>query len=123
MTTRKSFAVEAIAFAVFYLFSSLVVKPSFPRWIFFVGTLSTLYLYTTTAGSAVVDGVLAVAYMWFLLNASDLILLSNPQRDFRWIRQKEVHIENASLTERVKWALRLLSSPGGVGWNFQPKGG
>ncbi|KAF9024655.1 hypothetical protein BDZ89DRAFT_1068917 [Hymenopellis radicata] len=122
MTTRKSFAVEAIAFAVFCLFSSLVVKPSFPRWIFFVGTLSTLYLYTTTAGSAVVDGVLAVAYMWFLLNASDLILLSNPQRDFRWIRQKEVHIENASLTERVKWALRLLSSPRGVGWNFQPKG-
>ncbi|KAF8909539.1 membrane bound O-acyl transferase family-domain-containing protein [Mucidula mucida] len=117
------FSIEVIIFAVFCLASALVVKPTsrFPRWLFFIGTLPTAYLYTSTTGNIVGDVVLACCILWFILTASDLILLSNPQHDFRWIRQREVPIESASFGARVKWSLRLISSLRRVGWDHEPQ--
>ncbi|KAF8909522.1 hypothetical protein CPB85DRAFT_1253557 [Mucidula mucida] len=112
---------EVFIFAVACLVGSLVVKPSFPRWIFFLGTLSMTYLYTTTSGNMGFDVAIAPCGIWFLLTASDMILLSEPQREFRWVRQKQTDIEKAPFSSRLKWGLRLLSSMRGVGWNFEPK--
>ncbi|KAF9033406.1 hypothetical protein BDZ89DRAFT_1062878, partial [Hymenopellis radicata] len=121
MEEHNTYAREVFIFAVACLVGSLVVKPSFPRWIFFIGSLSMTYLYTTTSGSMGFDVAIAPCGIWFLLTASDMILLSEPQREFRWVRQKQTEIENAPFGARLQWGLRLFSSMRGVGWNFEPK--
>ncbi len=123
MHDRSPFSVEALLMAITSLTTSLIVTPSIPRWVFFVGSaVPCLYLLTTTTGSEVVDYLMAFAMVLFILTASDLILLSQPQRDRRWARQHNVEpIEKASIGARVKWGLRLSSSLRGVGWSNEPK--
>ncbi len=113
------FTVKVVT-AVSCLLTSVVVKPSFPRWILFMGILPTVTLIKPTTGSVLGDYFLACAVVATILTASDFIFLSQPQREFHWVRQREASIENASLGARVRWGVRLLSSLRGVGWSHEP---
>ncbi|KAF9027338.1 hypothetical protein BDZ89DRAFT_1067007, partial [Hymenopellis radicata] len=123
MHNRSSFSVGALLVAITSLTTSLIVTPSVPRWIFFIGSaVPCVYLLTTTTGSEVVDYLMAFAMVVFILTASDLILLSQPQRDRQWARQHNSEpIEKAPIGARAKWGLRLSSSLRGVGWSNEPK--
>ncbi|KAF8910299.1 membrane bound O-acyl transferase family-domain-containing protein [Mucidula mucida] len=124
MANSKPVSIEALVFAVLCLTSSLVVvKSSIPPWLFFVAALvSSVYLSTTTTGSMAADYPMAFGIAWFVLIASDYIMLSDPRREFQWARQKGKDIENAPLLARVEWTVRLLSSPRGIGWSQEPVG-
>jgi len=54
-----------------------------------------------------------------LFHASDYLLLCDAQRDLRFMGQAKP-ISERPLGEKLVWALRLLSNPRGVGWNFEP---
>ncbi|KAF9011676.1 hypothetical protein BDZ89DRAFT_1077549, partial [Hymenopellis radicata] len=93
-----------------------------PPWLFFIGALmSSAYLLTTSTGSIAADYPMAFGVAWFVLMASDFTLLSHPHHELQVGPPEEDAIENAPLSARVQWVLRLFSSPRGVGWSHAPK--
>ncbi|KAF8900297.1 membrane bound O-acyl transferase family-domain-containing protein [Gymnopilus junonius] len=85
--------------------------------------LSILLLYTyvllfTASDNPGNDFISKLNFTALLFNASDYLLLCDPQHDLRLIGQTKL-ISHETLIQRLWWALRLLASPRGVGWNFE----
>jgi len=100
---------------------SLVVRPSPYRRLLFIPTLSIcLYLafYTTSADIASKNAVACTAFSLIFFSL-DLTALTDVQNELRLVGQK-TSISTASLSDRFWWALRLLSSPRGIGWAHEP---
>jgi hypothetical protein len=100
---------------------SLVVRPSPYRRLLFLPILSIcLYIafYTTSADIASTYAVTGVAFS-LIFSSLDLTVLTEVQNELRLLGQK-TSISTASLSDRFWWALRLLSSPRGIGWTHEP---
>ncbi|KAJ4474273.1 hypothetical protein J3R30DRAFT_3507258 [Lentinula aciculospora] len=90
----------------------MVVRPSPHRWLFFLPVVALNgYCYFNEFSE---DSVRANVIIETLI-ASDYILLTDIQREFRQIGQRDA-IVNAGIWARLKWTLQLLCSPRGVGW-------
>ncbi|THU83559.1 hypothetical protein K435DRAFT_784138 [Dendrothele bispora CBS 962.96] len=95
----------------------LVVRSSPYRWLLWVPVAAVnTYCYLSTDS----ENSLRVQVLLDTLTASDYILLTDVQREFRQVGQREP-ISSAGIWPRFKWALQLWISPRGVGWNFEPK--
>ncbi|PPQ75608.1 hypothetical protein CVT24_010927 [Panaeolus cyanescens] len=79
-------------------------------------------VFFTTTGDPQGDMGLGGGMGTFLLIGGDFLLLNNPQKDLYRVcdgeRYRSKH--KPSLPARVQWALDLIFSPRGVGWNFEP---
>jgi hypothetical protein len=100
---------------------SLVVRPSPYRGLLFIPILSIcLYLafYTTSADMASNNAVTCAVFS-HIFSSLDLTVLTDVQNELRLVGHK-MSISTASLSDRFWWALRLFSSPRGVGWAHEP---
>lgn len=104
-----------------FLISALVVRPSPYRWILFlpIASISVYLLFCTSTGNITRDDIVGSVILAYLFIASDYILLTDVQRDFHLIGQRE-EISQAPLSRRLRWGLRLFTSPRGVGWRHEP---
>ncbi|EDR11659.1 uncharacterized protein LACBIDRAFT_293223 [Laccaria bicolor S238N-H82] len=102
-------------------FISLVVRPSAYRGWLFIPILSIcLYLaFYTTPGDVANGSGLACFVVSLIFYSLDLTVLTDVQNELRLVGQK-TSISAASLSDRFWWALRLLSSPRGIGWVHEP---
>ncbi len=118
---RPPFSPLAFLFCILCVALSLIVRPTFARsTLFFPTAASALYLLSTTTGNAPRDYVLGFVCVSCIMTASDYMLISEPQRDFRRAGQRK-SIETAPLWDRVKWGFKLWSSIRGIGWEHEPK--
>jgi hypothetical protein len=100
---------------------SLVVRPSPYRGLLFIPILSIcLYLvfYTTRADMASKYAMSSIVFSLIFFSL-DLTVLTEVQNELRLVGQK-TSISTASLSDRFWWALRLFSSPRGIGWAHEP---
>ncbi|KIM34696.1 hypothetical protein M413DRAFT_126297 [Hebeloma cylindrosporum] len=104
------------------------VKPSPHRWVFFV-LIATIViccaLFTRISlgislGNEAWEMGQANFPMIRLFDASTNILLTEPQRQLRYIAQKDLEISRASLSSRFRWGVRLWASPRGIGFTHEP---
>jgi len=103
-------------------FLSLVVRSSPYRGLLFIPTLSIcLYLafYTTISADIASTNVVMCTVIGLIFTSLDLTVLTDVQNELRLVGQK-TSISTASLSDRFWWALRLLSSPRGIGWSHEP---
>ncbi|KAF9024034.1 hypothetical protein BDZ89DRAFT_142049 [Hymenopellis radicata] len=118
---RPPFSPLAFLFCILCIALSLIIRPTFARsTLFFPTAASAIYLLTTTTGSAPHDDMIGFVYVSCIMTASDYMLISEPQRDFRRVGQREESIETAPLWDRVKWGFKLWSSIRGIGWQHEP---
>jgi hypothetical protein len=100
---------------------SLVVRPSPYRGLLFIPILSIcLYLAFYTTSTDIASNI-AVGCTLFsqIFTSLDLTVLTDVQNELRLVGQK-TSISTASLSDRLWWALRLFSSPRGIGWAHEP---
>ena len=99
------------------LLLALAVRPSPYRWTLLPPiALFTWYCYFhLTPNDANLESLLANFFV-----AIDFILLTDVQRELRQVGQKEP-IWKFGLWERLQWAVQLLFSPRGIGWDHEPK--
>ncbi|KAK7036140.1 MBOAT-2 domain-containing protein [Favolaschia claudopus] len=118
------------------LFISLIVlgvvaRPSPLRRLYFLPILLlTLYILPSTTGDFVGDYYLGVTWLPWCFFASDYILLRdqrtlhrvplNRRADSPDVKENSANIADASLWQRLKWSIALLSSPRGIGWSHDP---
>ena len=103
------------------LCTGLVCRSLRIRSLFFL-PICLLYVYGllfVTSKSREADFVFKLNITEFIFRASDFLLLCDVQRDLRHNSQEKA-IGDSPLKERWWWALRLLASPRGIGWNFDP---
>ncbi|KAF9459745.1 membrane bound O-acyl transferase family-domain-containing protein [Collybia nuda] len=109
---------------VLILFTTgLVIKHSRLRlaiWPVIAGLIYYIF-YQNPTNDTGGNASIRVSFIVYLFMASDYILLTNIQREFRLSGQQE-SIENASFGARLRWALTLFFNPRGVGWSHEPKG-
>ncbi|TFK62299.1 hypothetical protein BDN72DRAFT_827606 [Pluteus cervinus] len=119
--TRRPFSFSLLALSQLIFIFALTQKRSWVTHLLFGAMASImcyLALYTTT-GNITIDNPVGSTIFTFLFMASDYLLVSNAPKNFRLRGQKE-GIEEASFWERLKWALKLFSSPRGIGWTHEP---
>ena len=90
----------------------IAAKPSPYRWMFFL----PIAVITTTL---ILFGVNAEPIVILLLMASDFLLLTDVQRELRLIGQPK-SISDAPLSDRLIWAVKLVTTPRGIGWAHEP---
>ncbi|KAJ6560180.1 membrane bound O-acyl transferase family-domain-containing protein [Mycena capillaripes] len=82
------------------------------------------YLLSLSTGHPTLDYGIASAWFPYLFAASDYILLTDVQRELRMVKppqRADEPIENAPLSRRVAWGVKLFSSSRGVGWAHEPR--
>ncbi|THU83555.1 hypothetical protein K435DRAFT_733899 [Dendrothele bispora CBS 962.96] len=112
---NRLFALAALSksFSTF----GMVVRPSPYRWLFLLPVIAINgYCYFSTFS----EDSIRVNILIETLMASDYILLTDIQREFRQIGQQEP-IYNLGIWARFKWTVQLLFSPRGVGWTHEMK--
>ena len=92
--------------------AGIAAKPSPYRWMFFlpIAVIATFLVFRT-------DSVETTSF--FLLVASDYLLLTDVQRELRLIGQPK-SISDAPLSDRLIWAVKLITTPRGIGWAHEP---
>jgi len=110
-----------LSLSVPFLITGIAAKPSPYRWMFFLPIASlSICIYHSKLQSDTFTAYLAI----HLLTASHFLLLTNVQRELRPTGQLEgKSIWEAPFWSRVKWSLKLLATPRGIGWTHQPKHG
>ncbi|KAJ6520953.1 hypothetical protein B0H19DRAFT_1277808 [Mycena capillaripes] len=86
--------------------------------------LHVVYLLSLSTGHPTLDYGIASAWFPYLFAASDYILLTDVQRELRMVKppqRADEPIENAPLSRRVAWGVKLFSSSRGVGWAHEPR--
>jgi len=78
------------------------------------------YFYIPTKDVPTDDGLRYCAPMLYTFVASDLILLTDVQRELHLAGEREP-ISNSGLWGRFKWGLRLFFGARGVGWAHEPR--
>ena len=94
-----------------FLIAGIAAKPSPYRWMFFppIAFIATYLLFRVNAEPVAV----------LLFSASDYLLLTGVQREPRLIGQAE-SISDAHLSDRLGWAVKLITAPRGIGWEHEP---
>ena len=103
---------------------SYTVKPSPHRWIFFA-LIASIVIYCVlftrvSLGNEAWEMGQANFPMIRLFDASANILLTEPQRELRYVGQKDLEISTASFSSRFRWGVKLWASPRGVGFIHEP---
>ncbi|KAF9047545.1 membrane bound O-acyl transferase family-domain-containing protein [Panaeolus papilionaceus] len=110
-------AIEEALYAV-----ALTIKqPRIRQLLFFpIGGLCT-YLALFTASDNVVNnyGMGCHLFTRFFAASDHLLLRSNLHKQLRHINQRE-SIDKAPFKDRLLWSLKLIDTPRGIGWNFEP---
>lgn len=111
---------------IFFLFEILLFLPlifrRFPLRGFLVfPVLLALYcrIIASTTGNAASDWSLALAVTPQLLQALDVLLLTNAERSLRRLDALEENPEAFGIFRKSCWALGLMTTPRGVGWNWE----
>ena len=103
-----------VLFPLFYVIqiAGIAAKPSPYRWRFFppVATFATFLLFR---------GVSAERVTIPFFSASDFLLLTDVQRELRLIGQTK-SISDAPLSDRLTWAVKLMTGLRGIGWAHEP---
>jgi len=87
-------------------------------WVIIV--LINVYLTITTSRDPQLDYDISTNLFVITLTATDFILITNVQQEMRLQDQKDA-ITDASLADRARWAIWLVQSRRGIGWNWEPK--
>lgn len=107
------------------LFIALVVRPSPYRKLWFLPILCLniwlLFCVPNTGESPSTSNSLGCAIFCSVLTASDFILLTDVQKELRLQNDKR-DIPASSLSARMVWALKLMTSQRAVGWAHEPTG-
>ena len=92
--------------------AGIAAKPSPYRWMFFlpIAVIATFLLFRS-------NSVETVSFL--LLVASDFLLVTDVQRELHLIGQPK-SISDAPLSDRLIWAVKLITSPRGIGWAHEP---
>lgn len=100
-----------------FLLLALVVRPSSKRWTLFlpIAALSGYILFFTSTGNYTRDDIVGSLMLTYLFTASDYILLTDVQHEFRLVGQR-APISREPFWSRFRWGLQLFTSPRGVGW-------
>ena len=103
---------------------SYTVKPSSHRWIFFA-LIASIAIYCVlftriSLGNEAWEMGQANYPMIRLFDASTNILLTEPQRELRYVGRKDLEVSKASFSSRFHWGVRLWASPRGVGFTHEP---
>jgi hypothetical protein len=103
---------------------SYTVKPSSHRWIFFA-LIASIVIYCVlftrvSLGNESWEMGQANYPMIRLFDASTNILLTEPQRELRYVGRKELEMSKVSFNSRFRWGVRLWASPRGVGFTHEP---
>ncbi|CAK5284958.1 unnamed protein product [Mycena citricolor] len=106
---------------------ALTLRPSpFRRLLFLPISALTVYVARSTTGTFLGDYTIGCAWWGYFWQASDYILVAEPQRELVKLEQRKQDspppppIETQSVFERLRWALSLWLSPRGVGWSHEP---
>ena len=91
--------------------AGIAAKPSPYRWMFFppVAVIATFILFHFNVH----------AMPTLLLIASDFLVLTDVQRELRLIGQHK-SISDAPLSDRLIWAVKLITGMRGIGWEHEP---
>lgn len=94
-------------------------SPIFVALIAALGFLSYLNMVTDDIATRLA----LVNQWWIFLGTIEKLLFSNVEEDYHQVgrKRREAALMPFGL-EKFKWALSLLLSPRGIGWNFQVKG-
>ena len=102
-----------ILFSLLYVIqiAGIAAKPSPYRWMFFppIAVIATFLLFHFNVEAVTV----------LLLSASDFLVLTDVQRELRLIGQPK-SISDASLSDRLIWAVKLVTGLRGIGWAHEP---
>ena len=102
-----------ILFSLLYVIqiAGVAAKPSPYRWMFFppIAVIATFLLFHFNVEAVTV----------LLLSASDFLVLTDVQRELRLIGQPK-SISDASLSDRLIWAIKLVTELRGIGWAHEP---
>ena len=102
-----------ILFLLIYIIqiAGIAAKPSPYRWMFFppVAVIATYLLLRSN-----VEAVTTL-----LLIASDFLVLTDVQRELR-LKGQTKSISDAPLSDRLIWAVKLITGPRGIGWEHEP---
>ena len=119
---RHRFSLGLFLVAQLIYLLGLATRPSPHRWLFFIPLASILcYLAFWTTTSNAVRNYGMGSYMFTLLfAASDFLVLTDVQRELKVLHGalKDRQIEDEPFLTRLKWALKLQTSPRGIGWSF-----
>lgn len=112
--------VQLVIFQVL-LFLPLCLRPFHGRALVFFPLLCTVYyrLATSSLGSAPLDWSLTLAITAQLLKALDVWVLTNAESDLRRTHSVSEDPVNFTIWNKVCWAVELISTPRGVGWNWE----
>jgi hypothetical protein len=105
------------------LFTGIVMKPARFRWVIWPMMASLVYplFFKSPTNDPPTDAALRSSFVAYLFTASDYILLTDVQHEFRKDGQSEP-ITIASFWARLQWGLELFFGPRGVGWDHEPRG-
>ena len=102
-----------VLFPLLYIIqiAGIAAKPSSHRWMFFppIAVIATFLLFRFNVEAVTV----------LLLSASDFLLLTDVQRELRLIGQPK-SISDAPLSDRLIWAVKLVTELRGIGWAHEP---
>ena len=91
--------------------AGIAAKPSPYRWMFFlpIAVIAAFISFRVAAEPVAI----------LLLMASDFLLLTDVQRELRLIGQPK-SISDAPLSDRLIWAVKLVTGQRGIGWAHEP---
>ncbi|KAI9879021.1 MAG: hypothetical protein M1830_009820 [Pleopsidium flavum] len=103
------------------LFIPLLFSPFTLRGHLFFPVLLALYIHlvTSTTGSPATDWSLVLAITPQLFKASDVLLLTDAERDLRWTGHEDENPADYNFRKKLAWAIELVNTPRGVGWNWE----
>jgi len=115
----------ALVLGVLVYLTALVRKPHPLRWAFWPAMMCCFYIATVyRTHNPALENVFGLAVGNVALLGFDHIILTEVQREF-WVvgkgREELADISTQPLTTRFRWALRLLASQSGLGWNWAPR--
>ncbi|KAI9836331.1 MAG: hypothetical protein M1837_003398 [Sclerophora amabilis] len=117
----KSFSMfDLVAFEVIFL--TPLILPPFPfRGVIFFSLLTVCYagIVRSTTGEPLFDWCLGLSTTTQMFKSSDLLILSDPERDFWQNGKQSGDALQLGPWEKTKWAAELAYSPRGVGWNWE----
>lgn len=122
---ERGFQVESLFYLVIFevlLFFPLCLRPFYCRALVFFPVLCAAYYLVITSsslGSAPADWSLALAITPQLLKALDIWVLTNAEKELRRVDSLSEDPVTFGTWKKVYWAIELISTPRGVGWNWE----
>ncbi len=117
----QPFSLSTLILFEVLLFVPLLFRPSRYRGLVFFPLLFALYyrIINSTTGSAPSDWSLALAITPQLFKVLDVLVLTNAEKELRRVDALEKNPEAFGAWRKLCWAVELINTPRGVGWNWE----